>query len=174
MRYSVVFAIILLVIFVSNSVFAQNTLPFASSFKSEIINYNKSTSTLATSGRLGDGALDELAKKGIKTIIDLRTVAEGIEDEKTKAEALGLKYINIPVRASGIEEKQLQEFANILETAEKPILLHCASGNRAGAMLTSYYLEKGIPIEQAVEIGRTAGMKPMLEAIVLTKCKKCK
>ncbi len=173
MKNIVVFVAILLISFTSNDAFATHTVAFAGELKSKIVNYNRATSKLATSGELGEGALEELAEKGIKTIIDLRNgLEQGQEEEKNKAEALGLTYINIPIHASLLKEEQVEKFIKAMDSAKKPILLHCISGNRAGAMLSIYHIKKGMPIEQALEIGRTAGMTASVESIVATKYRK--
>lgn len=145
---------------------ADEKVPFANEIKSEIKNYNRATTTLATSGALGEGAVKELSKKEFATIIDLRTEREGTASEKSAVETSKMTYINIPVTGDGISDEQLANFTKVYEIAKKPILLHCGSGNRVGAMLTRYYLSKGMEKDLAFERGRTAGMKPTLEKTI--------
>ena len=64
---------------------------------------------------------------------------------------------------SGISEEQLSAFTKAFESAETPILIHCGSGNRAGAMWAAYLIRKGTDPEKAIEAGRKAGMRPPLE-----------
>jgi uncharacterized protein (TIGR01244 family) len=163
MRY---LAIFLLVLTLAMPAFAGDAVPFGGEINSNIKNYNRETTKLATSGALGDGAVKELAKKGFKTIIDLRTKAEGTASEKESVEKASMAYFNIPVTGKGVNDKQLAEFTKIFESAKGPVLLHCASANRAGAMLTRYYLSKGMARGAAFERGRAIGIKPSLEATI--------
>ncbi len=153
--------------------FADIQVPFGTEIQSPIKNYNRATPTLATSGIIGKGGVKELAKKGFATIIDLRTENEGTAEEKKNVESAGMNYINIPVTGAGINNKQLAAFTESIEKAQTPVLVHCASGNRVGALWTTYRLSKGIDSEIAFEEGRTAGMQPFLEEKVKASCQTC-
>lgn len=148
---------------------ASSQVPFGNEIKT-VKNYNRATTLLATSGSLSEVSTQELAQHGFKTIIDLRTEAEGTSSEKTAVESVGMTYINIPVTGAGIDAEQLATFIKAFEQAATPILLHCASGNRAGAMWTTYRLHQDVPAEIAFEEGRTAGMQPSLEEKVKSAC----
>jgi uncharacterized protein (TIGR01244 family) len=152
---------------------ADIQVPFGNEMQSPIKNYNRATPTLATSGTIGTGGVKELAEKGFATIIDLRTENEGTAEEKKNVESAGMSYINIPVTGAGINHKQLAVFTRAIEKAQTPVLVHCASGNRVGALWTTYRLSKGINSETAFEEGRTAGMKPFLEEKVRASCQTC-
>ena len=93
----------------------------------------------------------------------MRTANEGTADEKALVDVNGMNYINIPMTVAGISEEQLSAFTKAIESAEKPVLIHCGSGNRAGAMWAAYLIRKGTAPEQAIEAGRKAGMRPPLE-----------
>ena len=132
---------------------------------SAVKNYNRATSQIATSGVIGEG-VQELAAHGFKTIIDLRTEAEGTLEEKLAVEAAGMRYINIPVTGAGINKTQLAAFTKAMEATQTPVLVHCASGNRAGALWATYRMSKGVSPAIALEEGRTAGMNEAMEANV--------
>jgi uncharacterized protein (TIGR01244 family) len=153
--------------------FADVQVPFGNEIQSSIKNYNRATPTLATSGTIGEGGVKELAEKGFITIIDLRTEAEGTAKEKKAVESAGMSYINIPVTGAGINNEQIAAFSKAIEDVQTPVLVHCASGNRVGALWTTYRLSKGINSEIAFEEGRTAGMKPSLEDKVKESCQTC-
>jgi len=88
-------------------------------------------------------------------------------------ETADMAYINIPITIDGIDESQLEAFKQAIAQASPPILLHCATGNRAGAMWASYQLSEGIPLEIALKDGRASGMKSGLEEKVKQNwCKK--
>ena len=61
----------------------------------------------------------------------------------------------------------MAEFAKIVEDpANYPILLHCESSNRVGAMWALYRASKGVPNEIAIEEGRQVGLKTSREPAV--------
>lgn len=126
-------------------------------------NYSRATEQIAISGLIGDGGAQALAAHGFKTIIDLRTSTEGTADEKALVDLSGMNYINIPMTVAGISDEQLAAFTKAIETAQAPILVHCGSGNRAGAMWASYQISKGVDPEIALAAGRKAGMRPPME-----------
>ena len=152
---------------------ADMQAPFGSELQNLIKNYNRATPTIATSGTISTGSVKELAEKGFATIIDLRTENEGTAEERKNVESAGMSYINIPVTGAGINHKQLAAFTKAIENKPAPILVHCASGNRVGALWTTYRLSKGISSNIAFEEGRTAGMKPLLEEKVRASCQTC-
>jgi len=149
------------------SALASGSIPFASAFGDNIVNYNKATSKVATSGVLSEKGIDQLSKHGFKTIIDLRTKAEGTEaEEKYVKEKGSIKYINIPFNGASITDEQLELFTKHVDESEYPLIIHCGSGNRVGAMWSSYRIKKGIPSDIALEEGFAAGMrKEMLDVI---------
>ena len=159
---TITFIIILSSILLTGTAYATNQTPFGNQV-SAVKNYNRATSQIATSGVIGENGAETLAEKGFKTIIDLRTQGEGTDDEKLAVETAAMHYINIPVTGEGINEKQLAAFAEAIENAEMPALVHCASGNRAGAMWAAYRISKGVSPEIAIEGGRAAGMQPEME-----------
>ncbi|MGZ8395203.1 MAG: protein tyrosine phosphatase family protein [Rhodoplanes sp.] len=102
---------------------------------------------------------------GFATIVDLRGPDEGAAFEKTIVEEAGLRYVNIPVTSGAPTEAQIAEFARIVEDARNaPLLVHCVTANRVGAMWALYRAQKGIPVLIALEEGRTIGLQPDREA----------
>ena len=172
MKY--IFTLLYALVLISPAALATDTqVPFGNEIQGPIKNYNRATPTMATSGTIGTGGVKELAEKGFATIIDLRTENEGTAEERKNVESAGMRYINIPVTGAGINNKQLAAFTRAIERTQTPVLVHCASGNRVGALWTTYRLNKGINPETAFEEGRTAGMKPFLEEKVRASCKTC-
>lgn len=150
-------------------------VPFGNQISGEILNYNRARTNLATSGAVGPGGVAALKAAKFKTIIDLRTEAEGTADESAQVKKAGMTYHNISINGKqGIQKAHVTAFAKIYEAAAGPTLLHCASGNRAGALWTAYRMTKGIPGSIAIDEGRTAGMGAELEAQVTDGfCKDC-
>ncbi len=158
MKYISIIIMLLNIFLYTSTVYAENQMPFGNQVQA-IENYNRATSQIATSGVIGENGAEILAEQGFKTIIDLRTRAEGTDDEKRNVEAAAMRYINIPVTSEGINKKQLATFTKAIENAEMPALVHCASGNRAGAMWAAYRINIGVSPEFALEEGKAAGMR---------------
>jgi uncharacterized protein (TIGR01244 family) len=104
--------------------------------------------------------LQVLAEEGYKTVIDLRAADEPRGyDEAGAAKANGLVYVNIPVTLQSLDQATIDRFVETMEKAEKPVLLHCATSNRVGALWYAYLIEKGMAPAEALEKGRAAGLK---------------
>jgi len=160
-------------------VFAEDSqsaeLTSASYIKEDVVNYQKITDRLATSGELSDGTYTKLSKDGIKTFVDLRTDPEEIKKAKEEAEKAGAIYISIPVNGSeGILKEQVEKFTKVFENNDDSVLLSCKSGNRAGSLWTAYQLSKGTPLYEATKQGHKAGMSDYFEENVKKNfCKEC-
>lgn len=113
--------------------------------------------------------LKAMSKAGYKTVIDLRPLSEdrGFEEEKAARKAK-LEYANIGVTPDTLDASTVKYFLTVLSNAERPALIHCSSGNRAGGLYYAWLvLEQGMPQEQALQQARAAGLaSPDLEARV--------
>jgi uncharacterized protein (TIGR01244 family) len=100
---------------------------------------------LAIAGTLIESDLPELARRGYRTIIDLRAEDEpapgGLRprDELPLAEASGLRYQQIPVGPRNLDVATAKAVERAIAAAEPRVLVHCVSGRRA-AFLTAMYL----------------------------------
>lgn len=116
---------------------------------------------LYAGGQPSAAQLRQLAAHGVRTVIDLRQPEEDRGfDETREAEALGLRYVRIPVAgAEGLDVANLRAVHQALQQSQGPVLLHCASGNRAGAVLglVNARYEHASP-EQALQLGQRAGL----------------
>ena len=110
-----------------------------------------------------------LAQEGYKTVIDLMPPEEsrGFDEPKAVQEA-GLKYVNVPVTVPSLDQATIDKFLETMRTAEKPVVVHCASSNRVGALYYSWLvLEKGMPKDEALAKAQAAGLRhPELAAKV--------
>lgn len=118
---------------------------------------------LYVSGQPGAGDWMRLPALGIGTVINLRPQAEMAgRDEGAEVRAAGLRYIEIPVaNAEAITRENARKLHEAIGSAKgSPVLVHCASANRAGGLLAlAMVTEHGMPPEQALAFGRKAGMK---------------
>ena len=86
-----------------------------------------------------EGEYQELAALGIKTVIDLQNEPKPFE--KQRVEALGMKYINIPM--SDKDYPETAKIAEFLKLVDNPstgkFYVHCAGGrHRTGVMGAVY------------------------------------
>lgn len=122
----------------------------------------------------GQPTVEELgraAELGYRTVINLRTEGEEIPfDEEEAVTGLGMGYVHLPVAgAEGITAENAKQLHQALETAERPLILHCGSGNRVGALLAlaRHQIEGATP-EAALEYGLESGLT-RLEPVVRQK-----
>jgi len=114
----------------------------------------------------GQPTRDQIAAAGTagyKTVINLRPDTEpGFEWEAAAVKAGGMTYVSIPVAGTaGLTKENVARFDAALKdaAAKGPALLHCASGNRIGALLAlrAVWLEGKDPAA-GLEYGRASGL----------------
>lgn len=133
----------------------------------QLPNYHRVNQEVATAGQPSPEHWAELAKQGFKTVINLRTAEEGALDEQMQAKQASLHYVNIPV-ISGVPMTagQAKQLADALANHPKPVLIHCASGNRVGGLWALYRMQQGVAQETALQEGRKIGMKEGIEMMI--------
>jgi protein tyrosine phosphatase (PTP) superfamily phosphohydrolase (DUF442 family) len=99
---------------------------------------------------------------GIQTVVNLRKPEELDFDEPAVVSGLGIEYHNVPFRGAGeMTDAVLDEVRALLnDPAKKPLLLHCASAGRVGAVwLAHRVLDHGLSFEEAKAEAETVGPK---------------
>lgn len=127
---------------------------------------------ILTGGQPTDEHLKAAKAQGVKVVVNLRSDGEKAEYESQikLVEELGMKYVHIPIdgkTGEGLTEENAKKLAELL-AGDKPMLLHCASGQRVGALLAlkAFYVDKAAP-DAALKLGKDNGLsKPELEKIV--------
>jgi protein tyrosine phosphatase (PTP) superfamily phosphohydrolase (DUF442 family) len=123
---------------------------------------------VTTGGKPSAQQLAAAKHSGVRTVISLLPEAE-TQDEAAEAQKLGLRFVSIPVPdASGLTRENAERLAKEMDAPEaKPLLLHCASGNRAGALLAlrAYYVDHASS-ESALSLGESAGLTSLRPAVV--------
>ena len=123
---------------------------------------------MATAGLINEGGIDLLLEEGFKSVVDLRTPQEGTAEEAAAMKIAGIEYINIPIGKEAPSAADVRKFASIVGDKNRgPLLVHCASANRVGTLWAMYRVSTGVPLQTALEEGRTVGMKPSRESNVL-------
>ena len=115
--------------------------------------------TIST-GQPDEALLSQLKAAGYVAVVDLRTASEdrGL-DEPAAVTNAGLDYYSLPVAgARGTTFENAQALEDLLAGIDGPVFLHCRSGNRVGALLALSASKNGASEDEALEIGRTAGL----------------
>lgn len=125
---------------------------------------------VTTSGQPDQAALEDLAKAGYVAVIDLRGVDEnrGFDEQQT-VEEFGMSYLPLPISGgAGITYENASALDKILAEIDGPVLLHCASSNRVGALLALREKMQGGSNDEALSLGEAAGLSS-LRATVETR-----
>jgi uncharacterized protein (TIGR01244 family) len=104
----------------------------------------------------------EFQKRGVKTVLNLRAPEEMTFDEAKTLKDLGLKYHHIPISTpESLSDENFEKLRKVLnEKSDRPLLFHCASANRVGAVwLAHRVLDDGIAYDMALAEAKTVGLK---------------
>jgi protein tyrosine phosphatase (PTP) superfamily phosphohydrolase (DUF442 family) len=106
---------------------------------------------------------------GITHVINLRTPEEGdFGWEATAVQSFGGSYVSCPVHSEALPDG-LDRFRALISSLPPTarILIHCASGNRAGAALFAFWsLDRAMAVEKAIALAKRAGLRnPTIEAV---------
>ena len=137
----------------------------------EILNLRNPEANVFASGQPTQEQLQLLANSGVKHIINLRPSSEQDWDEGAYVKSLGMEYHNIPVAgADGVSSENAQQLNELLLSLDgQPLLVHCASSNRVGALRALTAGEtNGAALESAIATGKSWGLSS-LEPLVRTK-----
>jgi uncharacterized protein (TIGR01244 family) len=133
--------------------------PPAAVDQAAIPNYKLLRKGLAVGGKPSADALRQLKAEGFKTVVDLRTEGEGIAEEKAVVEEQGLRYVSVPLTAATLKLDDVLAVKRVIDDESAgPVLLHCASSNRVGAVIAVIAARSGKPLDQALDEGRAAGL----------------
>lgn len=105
-------------------------------------------------------ALAVFADHGYVAVIDLRAEHEprGI-DEQAVVEDLGMDYVSMPiVDTAAINFENARKLDELLQQYDEPVLIHCGSSNRVGALLALRESLNGADDEGALQVGRDGGL----------------
>lgn len=121
---------------------------------------------VSTAGQPDEAGFKVFAENGYVVVLDLRTEGEdrGL-DEPAVVEALGMDYINLPIGRDGITFANAKALRSLIDAYDQPVLVHCASANRVGALFALSEYRRTEDVEKALEAGRAAGMT-RLEPVV--------
>lgn len=114
---------------------------------------------ITSAGQPDEAAFKIFADSGYAAVIDLRTDGEdrGL-DEEAVVQGLGMDYLSFPIGSDGISFENARALDEALNAYDKPVLVHCASGNRVGALLALRASLNGADDATAMELGRQGGL----------------
>jgi len=105
--------------------------------------------------------LDEIRAAGYGVVIDLRSPDEdrGLDDERGAVEDRGMSYFALPIaNGADVTYENASKLNELLAQSDKPVFVHCGSGNRAGALLALRAKLNGADNETAIEAGKQTGL----------------
>ncbi|MDJ0709915.1 MAG: sulfur transferase domain-containing protein [Woeseiaceae bacterium] len=122
---------------------------------------------LSTAGQPDEAGFKVFADNGYAAVIDLRTAGEdrGL-DEAAVVDDLGMDYVTLPIGRDDITFEKAAELKRLLDQYDEPVLLHCGSASRVGALLAlQQYAESG-DREAALAAGRKAGLTGLESKVI--------
>lgn len=122
---------------------------------------------ITAAGQPDEAALRVFAESGYAAVIDLRTAGESRGmDEPAVVEGLGMDYVSLPIGRDGISFENAKSLDALIRGYEGPVLVHCGSSNRVGALLALRASLDGADDEAALEIGKAGGLKSLEGRVV--------
>lgn len=115
---------------------------------------------ITAAGQPDKAAFEVFARSGYTTVIDLRGENEnrGL-DEVAVVEELGMDYVLFPITSpDAISYDNARKLDKLIEDAAGPVLVHCGSSNRVGALLALSRKLDGADAESAFAYGLEGGM----------------
>jgi tyrosine-protein phosphatase SIW14 len=111
----------------------------------------------------------QLAKLGIKTVLDLREAGSRSWEEKKIVEADGMRYVSVPMQ--GFRTPSADQIDKVLtifnDSSAGPVFVHCRRGaDRTGTVVACYRISHdGWENRRALEEARSLGMSWMQKAL---------
>ncbi|MDN3722504.1 sulfur transferase domain-containing protein [Roseibium salinum] len=109
------------------------------------------------------GAIRQAADEGYRSIVNLKTPDEKQElppaEEGQIVREHGLSYVHHPVAGENLSNETVDWFRELVEEIPGPVLVHCASGKRSGALVMMHMaVQEGLSGQQAIEKGGLPGL----------------
>jgi len=121
---------------------ASFTLASAWARSKDLPNFQKVDDHVYRGGQPSDSGFQNLAKLGIKTVVDLREIGEHSQAEEQKiVTGLGMKYVSIPMHGLSTPEDQKVAAVEALfnDTTAGPVFVHCKRGADRTGMVVAVY-----------------------------------
>jgi uncharacterized protein (TIGR01244 family) len=114
---------------------------------------------LTSAGQPDATAFKVFADNGYVAVVDLRTASEarGL-DEQIVVEGLGMDYVLFPIERDDINYENARTLDTLINSYDGPVLVHCASANRVGALLALRASLDGADDAAALQVGKEGGL----------------
>ncbi len=91
---------------------------------------------IVTAGQPSASQFEALAEAGLETVVNLRTPTESTGfDERQAVRSAGMTYVSIPIGGpEDLTQKRAHTLTEVLDSSRRPVLVHCGSSNRVGAL----------------------------------------
>ncbi|MBD1920983.1 hypothetical protein H6F77_07765 [Microcoleus sp. FACHB-831] len=116
---------------------------------------------LAIAGQLTSDQLPQITQQGFKSVVNLRSPDEEgfLSNEQQEIEALGLYYINVPIKVEGINDEVAAQVLQKIDELSKPALVHCNNSMRSAAIaLMHIATHQGVSLGQAFTQAEQLGL----------------
>ena len=129
---------------------------------------------ISAAGQPDQAAFQIFADSGYTTVIDLRGEQEnrGL-DEPAVVESLGMKYVLFPITGpEAISFENAAKLDDLIKDSDGPVLVHCGSSNRVGALLALSKSLEGADADEAMTYGVDGGLSSlagMVESLLQEK-----
>jgi uncharacterized protein (TIGR01244 family) len=132
-------------------------------------NFRQVSENRFSAGHPNPASFPALADKGVSHIINLRPLSETPDyNEAAVATRSGMAYYNIPISSAADLNRDNVEILDqqLKQIGSNGVLIHCASGNRVGAMmaLRAAWLQ-GANKEEALEVGKAWGLTKLAPVV---------
>ncbi len=129
-------------------------------------NFHQVNEHLYRGGQPADAGWSNLAKLGVKTVIDLRLASEhSINREARAVERAGMVYVSQPMaRLQAPTHEEIRKILSLLDSsAQWPVFIHCRRGaDRTGTVIACYRIAHyQWANEEALREARTYGLSPL-------------
>ena len=117
----------------------------------------------------------ELQIFGFATVIDLGTPEKTAQLHRLETEALGMRYISIPVDGFMPSQEQINDFTQkVVDASSDMLLVYAPNSVLLGTMWASHRINLGAPMELAIKQGKELGMEAEQEAILRDRSRSSK
>ena len=126
-----------------------------------IPNFRQVDDTVFRGGQPRPSAWGDLAKLGVKTVVDLRQLTEhSTTDEARMVQATGMRYVSVPMDGFAMPDPaKVQKVLEVLQSGD-PVFVHCAQGrDRTGTAIAVYRMaHQGWACDKALTEAKACGL----------------